>query len=523
MDALNYDVEVFGSVITIPAKNSTHTVLKSLLLPCIALLPVLVTAGPPPSAPPEPRREFRGVWITTIHNVDWPTREGLPMEEQQQQLVKMLDRCAEIGLNAVILQVRSECDALYPSKSEPWSPWLTGTMGASPGYDPLQFAIDAAHQRGLELHAWFNPFRAINSDHGRICKSHVSRTHPEYTVRYGPKVWLDPAIPEVRTRALESVREVLRRYDIDAVHLDDYFYPYPIKVGGAYQDFNDEKSWTAYSRSGGDLSRADWRRSHVNAFVSQVHRLVRKESPSCEFGISPFGIYRPGQPAQVKSSLDSYDQLYADTRLWLREGWLDYIAPQLYWETSSKQYGFAGLYQWWNQENVQQRHVWPGIAVYRIKAEGRTAYDALKQVNLSKTGHVLFSMESLMANYSSVTNLLKTKAYKEVALPPASPWLGNDAGKLPHASPQVTKREKDAIEVTWENSRSTQDKVRWWLLQTLSGSTWKTLRPIPGDSASYRIPGTPDQLAIRAVGHTGMLGAVHTIALSAAPASGSKP
>jgi len=488
-------------------------------------------SAPCATAPPEPRREFRGVWITTIHNLDWPSREGLDLEAQQRELLTLLDRCADLGLNAVVLQVRSESDALYPSKLEPWSPWLTGNMGESPGYDPLKFAIAAAHQRGLELHAWFNPFRAVNSDHGRICKSHISRTHPHYTVPYGPKLWLDPAIPEVRDRALESIREVLRGYDIDAVHLDDYFYPYPVKIKGSYQDFNDAKSWAAYQKSGGSLARADWRRSHINDFVNAVHRLVRTEHPACTFGISPPGIYRPGQPAQVNTSLDSYDQLYADTRLWLREGWLDYVSPQLYWETSNKQYGFAGLYQWWNEENIRHRHVWPGIAVYRIKTEGRSAYDSLKQVNLTRqdgsssggSGHVLFSMESLMANHSSVATLLKNKAYTEVALPPASPWLGNATDKLPQASPLQAHSEEKAIVIRWENPRFNPSKVRWWLPQTRTGSAWKTLRPLPGTVSSMRIPGRPDQVAIRAVGRSGELGAVNLLDLSAPPSVSRAP
>jgi len=480
-------------------------------------------------SPPDPKREFRGVWITTIHNVDWPSREDLPMEEQQQQLLKILDRCADLGLNAIVLQVRSECDALYPSDLEPWSPWLTGTMGKSPGYDPLQFAINAAHQRGLELHAWFNPFRAVNSAHGRICKTHITRSHPEYTSRYGDKVWLDPAIPTVRARALEVIKDVLKRYDIDAVHLDDYFYPYPIKVGDTYKDFDDSKTWAVYQKSGGTLLRADWRRGHVNDFVSKVHRLVREEKPSCKFGISPFGIYRPGQPAQVKASLDSYDQIYTDTRLWLREGWLDYVAPQLYWESSSTQYGFAGLYEWWGDENVHNRHVWPGIALYRIKTEGRTAYDSLKQVNIYRTGshqpascgHVLFSMESLMANYSNVTALLKSKVYTESALVPASPWLGEDAAKLPQVAPVIANREKNALEINWQAPQRDAAKVRWWLIQTLTDTTWKTMRLVAGTDSKLRIPGKPQQIAIRAVGRSGVLGAVSMI--STAPDTASPP
>ncbi|MEQ1843216.1 MAG: family 10 glycosylhydrolase, partial [Verrucomicrobiales bacterium] len=290
---------------------SIHPFLFVLALGCVTGVSAEdAPAGPVNSAkdngdstprPPDPMREFRGVWITTIHNVDWPSREDLPEAKQKAELITILDRCADLQLNAVVLQVRSGCDALYPSDLEPWCPWLTGTMGKSPGYDPLQFAIEAAHERGLELHAWFNPFRAVNSKFVPVSKGHISRTNPEYTCRYGDKVWLDPAFSVVRERALNVVRDVLKRYDVDAIHLDDYFYPYPVKVGDSYKDFNDSKTWSAYTESGGTLSRGDWRRKHVNDFVSKLHTLVREEKPTCKFGISPFGIYRPGQPVQVKA------------------------------------------------------------------------------------------------------------------------------------------------------------------------------------------------------------------------------
>jgi uncharacterized lipoprotein YddW (UPF0748 family) len=378
----------------------------------------------------------------------------------------------------------------------------------------------------LELHAWFNPFRAVNSKHVTVSPSHISRTHPEYTTKYGDKIWLDPAQPFVRERALAVIRDVIRRYDIDAVHLDDYFYPYPAKSGGTYQDFDDAKSWAAYQKSGGALPRPDWRRDQVNQFVRAVHALVRQEKSSCKFGISPFGIYRPGQPAQVKDSLDCYDQIFADTRLWLREGWLDYLAPQLYWESTSPQYGFAGLYQWWQTENVQHRHVWPGIALYRIKSEGRTAYDPLKQVAICRggedpipdAGHLLFSMSTLVANDSNIDGLLKTKVYTKPALVPESPWLGEDASLLPQVSPVAAAPAKDSksLQITWP-APADSSKVRWWLVQSRSGTTWQTLRPIASTSCRALVPGQPEQVAIRAIGRSGVLGPVQTI--STAPVS----
>jgi uncharacterized lipoprotein YddW (UPF0748 family) len=471
-------------------------------------------------SPPEPAREFRGVWISTVHNVDWPSRTGLPEASQKAELVRILDRCVELRLNAIMLQVRSECDSLYESDLEPWSPWLTGTMGQSPGYDPLAFALEEAHARGLELHAWFNPFRAVNSAHGRISRDHVSKTHASATSRYGEKVWLDPALPFSRERALRVIEDVLRRYDIDAVHLDDYFYPYPVKVGSTYRDFDDARSWEAYRRDGGKLSRADWRRDHVNQFVSAVHALVRKTKPSCKFGISPFGIYRPGQPVQVRQSLDSYDQLYADVRLWMHQGWLDYVAPQLYWETSDPQYGFAGLCDWWCRENIRERHVWPGIAIYRIQTEGRTALDPVRQVNLCRaalakedapapTGHVLFSVQTLMDNPSNVAGLLRSKVYQDNALVPACDWLREASGELPAAgSPTwgpAPEGEGPWI-LRWKASPEDRAKVRWWLVQTRTGTTWRMLRPVPADASSLDLPSRPDQAVIRAVGRSGILG-----------------
>jgi len=479
--------------------------------------------------PPQPLREFRGVWITTVHNVDWPSRNGLPATEQQAELLRILDRCVDLRLNAVVLQVRSECDALYESDIEPWSPWLTGTMGKSPGYDPLAFALREAHLRGLELHAWFNPFRAVNSAHGRISKDHVSKTHASSTSRYGEKVWLDPALPFSRDRALRVIGDVLQRYDVDAIHLDDYFYPYPVKKGAEYRDFDDARSWSAYRQSGGKLPRADWRRRHVNDFVSSMHDLVRKTKPSCKFGISPFGIYRPGHPVQVKRSLDAYDQLYTDVRHWMHQGWLDYVAPQLYWETSDPQYGFAGLYQWWCQENVHNRHVWPGIAIYRIQTEGRTAYDPVKQVKICRaappsdsgpipSGHLLFSVRNLMANHSNISGLLKSKVYTEPSLVPACPWLKESPEALPVPSPTLEPAPTSGQPwiVRWTSTDSDQAAIRWWLVQTRAGSTWKTHRPVPASQSQLELPARPDQVSVRAVGRSGILG----IAGGAEPSTG---
>ncbi len=478
---------------------------------------------PDESTPPEPAREFRGVWVTTVHNVDWPSREGLPPRVQQTELLEILDRCVELRLNAVILQVRSECDALYPSKIEPWSPWLTGTMGGDPGYDPLAFAVKEAHRRGLELHAWFNPFRAINSKHGRISKDHISRTHPAYTTAYGNKVWLDPNIEFVRERALNVIEDVVTRYPIDAVHLDDYFYPYPVKSGSSYKDFNDYKSWKAYLDRGGILTRPEWRRHAVNTFVQELNRRVKTIDPYCKVGISPFGIYRPGQPAQVKNSLDSYDQIYADVRLWWREGWMDYLSPQLYWSSDHPQYNFAGLFQWWRDENATGRHLWPGIALYRIKTEKRSAYDSLRQIRTTRTGNpspttagtVLFSVKSIMENHSNVNAVLRDQAFPSRAIVPESPWLaGDDAIPVPRL--RVVTRTPAALIAEWMD-RSESDAVRWWLVEVQRDGKWEKHGVFPASTTSCAIPGRPERFSVRALDLAGQLGEAATLRRLPAP------
>ena len=260
-------------------------------------------------------REFRGLWIATVANIDWPSNPGLPSDVQQKQLLAILDKAAALHFNAVILQVRPACDALYPSNYEPCSKYLTGTMGQapSPAYDPLAFAVTEAHKRGLELHAWFNPFRARHSSgKSPVAPNHISKTHPELVRSYGDMLWLDPGEPAAQDYSLNVIMDVVRRYDIDGVHLDDYFYPYKIKdADGNDVDFPDDVSWAKYQQSGGKLKRDDWHRQNVNTFIQHLYQSIKKEKPWVKFGVSPFGIWRPGTPPQI-DGYDAYDKLYAD-------------------------------------------------------------------------------------------------------------------------------------------------------------------------------------------------------------------
>ena len=273
-------------------------------------------------------RELRGVWVASVGNINFPSEQGLSAEAQQAELTAMFDAVAAAGLNAVFFQVRPECDALYASPLEPWSRYLTGTQGQDPGYDPLEFAVTQAHARGLELHAWFNPYRAKASAASKAADGHISKLLPQYAYTYGNFLWMDPGAVEVQDQLVAVIADVVTRYDIDGVHFDDYFYPYPDE-----DPFPDSGTYGAYVQGGGQLGLADWRRDNVNRVVERVGLEVAKLRPSVRWGISPFGIYRPGIPEGIQG-LDQYDAIYADPVKWMQEGWLDYLAPQLYWPST---------------------------------------------------------------------------------------------------------------------------------------------------------------------------------------------
>ena len=358
--------------------------------------------------------EFRGAWVATVHNIDWPSKPGLPAATQQAQLVAILDRARELKLNAILLQVRPMSDALYRSGTEPWSQFLSGQQGVSPGYDPLQFAIDEAHARGIELHAWINPFRAASNAKATLASNHVAKEHPEWIRRYGPQLWVDPGEPAAREYVLSVITDLVRRYDVDGVHIDDYFYPYPVKGAGS---FPDDSTWQRFGQSSG-LSRDDWRRDNINDFVRSMYRTVKATKPSVQVGISPFGIWRPGVPPTTIAQLDAYGQLFADSRKWLAEGWCDYLAPQLYWSIQPAKQSFPVLLDWWRAQS-RGKNVWPGIATDRIGAS-RPAREIVDQIALTRRGtdspgHIHWSMKSLMRNEGGIADLLRAGAYAERA------------------------------------------------------------------------------------------------------------
>lgn len=444
---------------------------------------------------PEPAREFRGVWLATVYNIDWPSKPGLPAAEQKLQLLAMLDRAAALNFNAVIFQVRPQCDALYASEREPWSAFLSGTMGVSPGYDPLAFAIAEAHARGLELHAWFNPFRALANAKTPASANHVSRRHPEWVRSYGAGLYLDPGVPEARAYSLGVILDVLRRYDVDGIHIDDYFYPYPVKAA----PFPDDSSYRRYVTGGGGLARDDWRRSNNDQFIEALYRGIKAEKRTVKFGISPFGIWRPGVPATTIAQLDSYAHLFADSRRWLREGWCDYIAPQLYWPIQPAKQSFPVLLKWWRGENRAGRHVWPGIADDRIGAT-RLADENIAQIAITREGpgtrgHLHWSGRNVLRNQGGIADKLRKDPYREPALVPASPWLG-----LTRPAPPLLSVAEGRLQ--WRAGDGTA--ARWWLLQTRKDGTWSQ-RLLPASQTSLPRP-SADTIALRALDSAGNAG-----------------
>jgi uncharacterized lipoprotein YddW (UPF0748 family) len=420
------------------------------------LLTLFASPLPAQEAPPPPR-EFRAVWVATVANIDWPSRPGLPVERQKAEAVAILDQAKTMNLNAVILQVRPATDALYASELEPWSYYLTGEQGRAPepAYDPLTFWVEEAHRRGLQLHAWFNPFRARQKGAPEtLAPNHVSKSHPDWIKSYGGMLWMDPGVPEARRHTLDVILDVVRRYDVDGIHFDDYFYPYPVADPdhkGQQLDFPDDPAWQAYRKSGGELERADWRRENINALVQELYESIKAEKPHVQFGISPFGLPGPGRPAGIVG-FNQYDQLYADAEKWLREGWCDYFTPQLYWNIASKGQPFEPLLRFWVGENARGRHIWPGTSVSRVGSEGYPPEEFSNQVKVVRQtegadGIVLFSDRPLMANKEGIATHLSQTVFREPALVSPSPWLDHEAPGRPRIEQAIGSGRGHQIEV----------------------------------------------------------------------------
>jgi len=420
-------------------------------------------------SPPAVAREFRAVWVATVVNIDWPSRPGLSTEAQQQEARRILDSAVSIGLNAVVLQVRPHCDALYASPLEPWSWYLTGEEGKPPApfYDPLTFWIEEAHHRGLELHAWFNPYRAHLARGGPVSDSCIVHRHPEL-VRFLPDstYWLDPGDPRVQDYSFNVIMDVLRRYDVDGIHFDDYFYPY------GNGSFPDDTTWHAYTTAGGTLSRNDWRRANVNTFIKRMYEAIKKEKVYVKFGLSPFGIWRPGSPPSI-AGFDQYDGLFADARLWLNKGWMDYWSPQLYWPINQIPQSYPVLLGWWTRENTLRRHLWPGLFTSRLNSE--TGLDELvNEIMVERgavpenPGHIHFSMRTFLQDSTILPAGLRRLPYRTPALVPATPWLGDTKPQPPRIDARI---DSAMCHVTWTHDRA--GEIFRWVCYVQYGNSWK--------------------------------------------------
>ena len=487
--------------------------------PILLISALVITSTSPVAAQvsetPAVAREFRAIWVATVANIDWPSKPGLTAWQQQSELIAILDKAVELNMNAVVLQVRPAADALYSSNLEPWSEFLTGQMGRAPEpyYDPLEFAVTEAHKRGLELHAWFNPYRAHPpSAKSEAAATHISNTRPDLVRKYGDYLWLDPGDSAVRRVSTDVIVDVVKRYDIDGVHIDDYFYPYKEKDSkGNVIDFPDDVTWRRYVASGGGLSRDDWRRSNVDTFIRDVYKSIKATKPWVKFGISPFGIWRPGNPEQVKG-FDSYAELYADSRKWLTEGWVDYFTPQLYWAISRPEQSYPVLLRWWVSQNAKGRNIWPGNYTGRVGQPGANPWktqEILDQISATRleegaTGNVHFSAKVFMLDRDSINEKLLAGPYAGPALVPPSPWLDS----IPPRPPRALLQRDSATGATVVGlTPQGAEKVWLWVLRYRTGTEWSTLI-IPGTQLSHMFAGgrttpPPDEVVVSAVDRTG--------------------
>jgi uncharacterized lipoprotein YddW (UPF0748 family) len=385
-----------------------------------------------------PANSFRAAWVATVANIDWPSKKGLTAEQQAGEINAIVKRAKQVGLNALILQVRPSADAIYPSTLEPWSEFLSGTQGLAPqcakppckAWDPLQHWIATAHATGIQIHAWFNPYRAGHpQERSPKASNHVSKNLGAAVQSYGDFLWLDPGQNAASEHSLAVIQDVLTRYDIDGVHIDDYFYPYPITAAVADAqdvsspgtiDFPDDLSWQAYVIGGGALSKSDWRRNNVNQFVERLYKTIQAVKPKVKLGISPFGIGKPSlRPANIKG-FSQYDALYADVELWLNQGWLDYLAPQLYWKRDAIGQGFEPLLDYWIIQNTKNKLIYSGLYTSRLLANTGTqpwlAEEIIEQLKIidrkRKTvnyvnGHIHFSMKAIMQNTDGIADKLQ--------------------------------------------------------------------------------------------------------------------
>ncbi|MGI5453245.1 glycoside hydrolase family 10 protein [Streptomyces sp. CA-249302] len=372
--------------------------------------------------------EMRGVWVATVTNRDWPSKPGLTVAQQKAELIAILDRAVKDRLNTVIFQVRPAADALWPSPYEPWSSVLTGTQGRAPGWDPLGTAVKEAHARGLELHAWFNPYRVSNqADPTKLIASHPARKHPDWVVTYGGKLYYNPGLPQVRAFVENAILDAVKKYPVDAVHFDDYFYPYPV----AGQTFNDDAAYDRYGS--GFPNRAAWRRDNIDKLIRETAARIKEIRPGTQFGISPFGVWRniatDSRGSDTKAGVQTYDDLHADTRKWVRQNWVDYIVPQVYWNIGFAAADYAKLVSWWaGVAKGTATKLYIGEALYKAGDPAQPAAwqepaELSRHLTLAAKytqvrGHVFFAAREVAKDPIGAMARVVADHYKKPAKPP---------------------------------------------------------------------------------------------------------
>jgi uncharacterized lipoprotein YddW (UPF0748 family) len=379
----------------------------------------------------QPKYEFRGVWVATVDNIDFPSSKTLSTEAQKAEFISLLEMHKRNGMNAIIVQIRPATDAFYPSQYEPWSEWLTGKQGKPPVpyYDPLKFMITETHKRGMEFHAWMNPYRAeFRIGKSSISPTHITKLHPEWFIDYGGTKYFDPGNKDAQKFVANVVRDVVHRYNIDAIHFDDYFYPYRI----AGKEFGDDASFKKY---GNGMEKETWRRSNVDSIICMLSKVIKQENKYCQFGISPFGVWRnidkDPEGSNTKAGQTNYDDLYADILLWLKMKWIDYVVPQLYWEFGQKVVGYEVLSDWWAR-HAYGRQLYIGQGIYRAMEPRSYAWHNKNELpNQIKRlreypqiqGSVFFSSKTFSSNPNGWNDSLRNNYYKYPAIPPPMPWI----------------------------------------------------------------------------------------------------
>lgn len=393
------------------------------------------------SAQTSPKYEFRGVWVATVNNIDWPSKPGLSSDQQKKEAIDILNLHAKNGMNAVILQIRPCSDSFYPSDLEPWSRYLTGSPGKAPSplYDPLQFWITECHKRHMEFHAWLNPFRVSQNAAEPMASNHMAFQHPEWIVNYGGKLYFDPGLPQAREFVVRVVNDIVSRYDVDAIHFDDYFYPYPLK-----EDFPDENSFAQFNRGFSTGQKADWRRGNVDIMIQLLSENIKKTKPWVKFGISPFGVWRnkadDPEGSATTAGTTNYDQLYADILKWQKNGWIDYCLPQLYWQIGHSSVDYLTLSKWW-ANHAYNRAMYIGNAVYKLEAnstipEWRDPNQLVRQIQVTRQipglgGNAFYSSVHFKRDLFGFDQTLREDLYKYPALVPPMQWIDNQAPATP--------------------------------------------------------------------------------------------